>query len=370
MRQQDHAGMIADEAARWFLRLQDVAATPQTFREWQWWLNAAPEHRHMYEQMEETALRVSRVPTDPALPSADEMARDTYDGSVPLLAWKQRANAEISSGKRMHWSKLAVAAALACTTIAGGWLWMERARFARLDMNSHHTAPGERRVVELPDGSRVTLDADSALDTQFTATRRLLTLERGEAYFQVAKESDRTFVVQAGSAQVTAIGTAFNVRISEDRTVVAVTEGKVVFAVTPRISSTSPADPEQHLPSVRVSGTRPRLVAQVAAGEAVMYADEGNLQALPAHEAPLATTWLDGRRQYREEPLKYVLADLDRYTDRPIELADAQAGELQFTGTLNLQNSEAWLRGLSVALPVSVTKLPDGALLVRSLPAE
>jgi transmembrane sensor len=93
--------------------------------------------------------------------------------------------------------------------------------------------------------------------------------------------------------------------------------------------------------------------------------DDGNLQALPEHEAPLATAWLEGRRQYRNEPLRYVLADVDRYTGQKIELANEAAGDLRFTGTLNFQNSAAWLRGLSVALPVIVTQEDDGILLVK-----
>jgi transmembrane sensor len=107
-----------------------------------------------------------------------------------------------------------------------------------------------------------------------------------------------------------------------------------------------------------------QLVAQVEAGQAVAYAGDGGLQTLPAAEASLATSWLGGRRQYRNEPLQYVLADVDRYTGRRIEVADAETGALKFTGTLNLENSDAWLKGLSIALPVTVTQKADGTLLV------
>src|SRR5262249_46468625 len=154
---------------------------------------------------------------------------------------------------------------------------------------------------------------------------RALTLLRGEAFFQVAKNRAWPFIVRAGTTQVTAVGTAFNVRMSDNRTVVAVTEGRVEVATAPKPS----ALPTAHAPAA------PRLTAQVSAGEAISYVDDGNLQVLPSAEAPLATAWLNGRRQYRNEPLRYVLADVDRYTGKKIEVAGA-AGELRFTGTLNL----------------------------------
>ena len=113
----------------------------------------------------------------------------------------------------------------------------------------------------------------------------------------------------------------------------------------------------------------PRLTAQLAAGEAVSFLDDGNLHALPAAEASLATGWLGGRRQYRNEPLRYVLADIDRYTGGRIEIADEATGDLKFTGTLSLENRAAWLRGLSVALPVTVTTDVDGSMSVAPIKA-
>lgn len=337
---------VADEAARWFLRLQENTASSDTFLEWQQWVNAAPEHRTTYEEIEDTVLRLGRVSVMPKLPSAEEMAQDRYDGSEPIAQWQERR-----SGVR-RWQRYSIAAGLVLLVSGGAWLLDQHARFTQQGDYTYRTASGERQVVKLPDGSRVTLDADSSLDVQLSADRRSLTLERGEAYFEVSKDPQRPFVVRAGSTQVTAVGTAFNVRMSDDRTVVAVTEGKVEF-----VAMSPPA-------TAHASSTRPKLTAQVSAGEGVSYMDDGNLQALPEHEAPLATTWLEGRRQYLNEPLRYVLADVDRYTGQKIELADEATGDLCFTGTLNFKNSAAWLHGLSVALPVVVTRQEDGTLLV------
>ena len=359
---------VTDDAARWFLRLQENAASSQTFLEWQQWLNAAPAHRQAYEAIEDTVLRLGSLSAGPALPCAEELARDTYDGSLPIADWQQAKN---ESGARKQASsprwRFAVAAAVTIVAFGGGWLWLRQQHAAQLGEFAYQTLPGERHRIELPDGSRVTLDADSALDVGFTLERRSLTLKRGEAFFEVAKNPNRPFVVRAGSTQVTAIGTAFNVRIGDGRTVIAVTEGKVDFVAIPQLAVSPSAG---NAAPARVTDTRPRLTAQVAAGEGVSYLEDGNLQVLPAREAPLAVSWLGGRRQYRNEALRYVLADVDRYTGRAIELGNEAVGELRFTGTLNLSNSDAWLRGLSVALPVVVTEKPDGVLLIEQRGSE
>jgi transmembrane sensor len=230
---------------------------------------------------------------------------------------------------------------------------MRSSNVAGPESYAYRTLPGERRTVELREGSRVTLDANSVLTVRLGRDERALTLERGEAFFQVAKDASRPFVVRAGTTRVKALGTAFNVRMSGDRTVVAVTEGEVEFVADVPVAT--PA---------RVTNATSRLTAQVVAGEGLSYVDGGSLQTLSPREAPLATAWLNGRRQYRNEALRYVLADVDRYTGHQITVADEATGNLRFTGTLNLENSDAWLRGLSVALPVTVTREADGTLVV------
>jgi transmembrane sensor len=363
---------VADEAACWFVRLEQSAATAQTFIEWQQWLSAAPEHRRAYEQIEQTVLRLGSIATKPALPAADELEQDAYEGLQPVSEWQQacratdlrRASWRPWIEKTRNWHRVAIAAAGALLVAGAAWLWARQQYTGPLGVDrnvyTYQTSTGERRAVRLPEGSRVTLDANSVLTMRLAMTERALTLQRGEAFFEVAPDPDRPFVVRAGGARVTALGTAFNVRISGDRTVVAVTEGKVEL-----IADVPPSGNVKDRRAVASPISVPaRLSVQLTAGEGVSYIDNGNLQTLSTREAPLATGWLNGRRQYRNEPLRYVLADVDRYTGHSIRVADEATGDLRFTGTLNLESSDAWLRGLSVALPVTMTREPDGALVV------
>ncbi|HWK75486.1 MAG TPA: FecR domain-containing protein [Povalibacter sp.] len=250
---------------------------------------------------------------------------------------------------------LAVVGWLGVTFLSGSKAWQ--------GMLVYQTAPAQRQTVMLPDGSRVTLGADSAVSVELRADERMLRLTRGEAYFQVAKDAKRPFIVRAGEARVRAVGTEFNVRLSAQRTVVAVAEGTV------RVSA--PSSVEQASRGSRMTGIdrgleEPSILAtaQLGAGQAVSYEGESGLQALPAGDASLAITWLDGRRKYRNEPLRYVLADVHRYTGRRIEVANAETGALKFTGTLSMEGSDAWFKALAIALPVTIVQEVDGKLLV------
>jgi transmembrane sensor len=333
-----------EEAARWFLRLQEDDANAQTFLEWQRWLNASPEHRNAYDEIEQTALQL-RAPISPPLPSPEELAEDDYDGSIPIAQWQQQQRPT-----RMRSSlRYALAASVALAVSITSFVLYDhyRAQYSEL---TYQTAAGERREFELPEGSRVTLDADSFLKVDLTPQQRSLNLARGEGYFRVAKNPNRPFTVRAGGAQVRAVGTAFNVRLAQDRTVVAVTEGKVEVTAEPAL--------KLNIETAQLSSSPHAIKKPVAAGEAISYASSGELDLLPSADASAATSWLDGRRHYRNEPLRYVLADVRRYTGRQIDITDPAMRDLKFTGTVDIENIDAWLKALTLALPVALTEEP------------
>ena len=118
---------------------------------------------------------------------------------------------------RRRW---ALAAAIAMSLL-GAKLW--------LDFAAEHpsTAVGEIRQIPLEDGSRVTLDTGSRVDVQYKAQTRLITLERGGALFDVAKDPLRPFVVKAGHTRIRAVGTSFVVRRSDKGEEVIVIHGAV-----------------------------------------------------------------------------------------------------------------------------------------------
>jgi transmembrane sensor len=406
----------SEDAARWFLRLEEASASPDTFVTWQRWLSAAPENKESFDEIVDVVTILDRADLASSLPSAAEMAADAYTGSVPVSDFltRRRPTGEeketvASARPDAYWSPLrqgarrkslvtklryAAAAGLIAVAVAGALLSSVALRPWRQGHFAYSTAPGERKEFTLRDGSRVTLDADSALNVDFTPGGRSLNLARGEAFFQVAKDPARPFVVSASGTQVRAIGTKFDVRIADRRMVVAVVEGAVQMtspAATPSPSHSGAPGIETHLTGFGSGDAQPpdgrdgppvdpsiETATRITAGQAVAYADDKGVERLSnSDSSSLATAWLGGRRQYRNEPLKDVLADVDRYTGKHFEVANTATGKLQFTGTLDLNNSDAWLKALSIALPVTITRKPNGVLLVSlnysqkaSLPSE
>src|SRR5580698_2030749 len=162
---------------------------------------------HSPDRDEQLESRVRRwIADDPRHAAAFEQATDEWrrNGNIPWFPL-QRVPKPTHARKGMRTTRAALAgmaalcAALACAIY-----------FLRDDTLA--TGPSEQRIVDLSDGSQVTLDANSRVVIQFDEAVRKITLKRGEALFDVAKDRSRPFVVIAGDRKVIAVGTSFEVR--------------------------------------------------------------------------------------------------------------------------------------------------------------
>lgn len=211
------------------------------------------------------------------------------------------------------------------------------------------TQPGRIGRLPLPDGSELTLDAESAVDVRLLATRREVTLLRGGAFFAVARDVTRPFVVRAGGARVTVLGTRFAVEMDAQgvQTVVrvAVESGRVAVQ---GVHGGSSADALELGPgdTARVSGLADPQRTQPRSADAV---------------APWRTGWLD----FDQAPLAEAATQLNRY--RPaarVAVAPAVAA-LPVLARVNIARSTQWLQSLPTVLPVSVDVAADGSVAIR-----
>ena len=228
---------------------------------------------------------------------------------------------------------------------------------AWLVLRSEHqvleTATAEQRSVRLPDGSRVTLAAETRLVIESRSDQRAVRLERGEAYFEVAHDPTRPFVVRVTNHEAIAVGTAFNVEAQGDRMTVTVTEGVVRLRTvrTERNSATTASIDAQEL--------------KLAVGDRAA-ADRNGEHSLPAaSQVELVAAWRDGRLEYLQQPLQAVIDDVNRYTEHKIIIADSSVGELLFTGTVLLDGVDAWLKALHGTFPVEIVEQGDRRVLQR-----
>jgi transmembrane sensor len=206
---------------------------------------------------------------------------------------------------------------------------------------------GERRAIALRDGSRLTLDTDTEVLVDLTATRRSLKLRRGRALFEVAKDRDRPFVVEAGRHQVTALGTEFSVSLDHRATRVILAEGRV--SIKPFASNAmTPAAAEATLKPGQ------SFVATGLDGGTVSAADLGS-----------DMLWRQGMVSFQDISLRTAVAELNRYNERQIELHGDGTGALRVSGVFRTDSPDRFAGMVGELLPVKVRR-NGGAIVIEA----
>lgn len=208
---------------------------------------------------------------------------------------------------------------------------------------AYRTAVGGVEAVALSDGSNVTLNTNSEIRVVVTDTQRRVDLKRGEAFFEVAKDSARPFVVMAGGQRIVAVGTQFSVRRSEsdaDEVSVVVTEGRV--RVGPAAGAAAALPP-----------------AEVAAGSIARSGAAGVLiQPRPARPVEDYVSWRSGYLVFHETAMAEVVAEFNRYNTTKLVINDSTVASIHIGGNFRSTNVEAFVRLLEdgFAAPIRVER--------------
>jgi transmembrane sensor len=207
----------------------------------------------------------------------------------------------------------------------------------------------------------------------YTGKRRLIFLDRGEASFSVAHNSQRPFTVFAGGGTITAIGTQFDVRRDIDPTgrgehvVVTVSNGTVevgppmttvpvdipdlVDVTTPKLSTAAGADSNQWAP------------ARLVKGQELTYSSGGPQGKIERVNLEEVSAWREGRLEFRHTPFRALIPRVNRYSRKPIVLGDGDVGDLTYSGTVFEGQVQDWLNALQTLYPIEVAETPDSFVL-------
>ena len=297
------ADAVAEDAARWFVRLRKEAATGEDWLAFEAWLAAAPAHAAAYDRLESAWVALEDV--DPAVlePSGDLAAARRHRAGVSRRAW------------------LAAGAGLAASVavgVVGYQAWPERAA-----AQTYRTALGETREIVLADGSHVHLNADSSLRVTLKRRERRVEMAEGEAAFDVAHDPGRPFLIRVGDREVRVVGTEFNLRHRSGA--IALTVRRGIVEVRPADDPTAPA-------------------TRVVRGQRLTHRRGAAVSTLTTAEPDAAFGWTRGQLVYEAAPLSEVAADLSRSLGTPIRPADAATGALRFSGVLVVDRPDAVLR--------------------------
>lgn len=323
---------VRAEARDWLMRLQSEDLSTEEIVGWETWIGEDVAHQVAYDAVSEAWALASM--TEIRRPTALEMLRDEYNGAVPIRVWSRRR-----PPVRLAWAASVAAVAVLALGALGWTAWNAAGDEAA---RQFATGVAEHNQVMLSDGSDVRMAAMTDLQVDFDRGRRDIALKRGEALFKVAHDKSRPFVVATRQAEITAVGTAFDVHILPSETVVSVTEGVV-----------------------RVVPAGGRAPVRVAAGHRLTASRAGVRIAEIGVDTLSSTPWLEGRLEYRNQPLSDVLQDVNRYARTQLVLGDAAAGRLDFTGTVQIASVEDWAHALPGVFPLRVENA-GGKVVVRS----
>jgi transmembrane sensor len=211
------------------------------------------------------------------------------------------------------------------------------------------TARGEIRRLPLQDGSVATINTNSELHIRLDDDGRRIALEKGQAWFQVAKDRTRPFVVDAGIAQARAVGTAFSVIRGEDGVQVAVTEGSV--AVWPSDSS--------------------GMMTILQAGQFANFrsASAGPVVGSAPEDIERALAWRNGEIALENESLAEAIAQFNRYNRQQMVLADPSLADERLVGLFKIDKPADFAAMLSASLDVEVKASPTEIRIARKTAA-
>ncbi len=311
-RRHDYHDRIIDEAADWFIRLQDSDVDTKDREAFSDWLSASSEHVREYLALANLHAEIAEAPGTVSSNELIDLARATNSQNViPLheaatatgleLA-PQSSNARIAGRRGRVWAIALLA--LVCV------LWLHP------DDNAtpYTTGIGEQKSFPLADGSLITLNAVSSVHVHFTNHFRDVQLISGEALFTVAKNPNRPFRVLINDGVIQAVGTQFNVYHRGDDTTVTVVEGTV--RVSGGLSSADTAN------WVRVKAGQRAHVGAKAAPIIVNEADPS-----------VDTSWRERRLVFQSRPLSEVVAEFNLYNETALVISDPRLNEVRVSGS-------------------------------------
>jgi len=296
-----------DAAVAWHVRLQSDAATGDDWLAFEDWLSAAPEHQAAYDEVEALWSILDEATPEPV----------AAGNVTPLMRRKPVTR---------RWAGVGIAASLALATAVGLGVW-----YTPGPPQTYDTAPGERRTVALADGSTITLNGGSHVSVRMDRRERHVEMADAEAVFDVAKDPDRPFIIEAGERQIRVVGTHFNVLRRDDETTVTVNRGVV---------------------EVRPGGAKggPPL-ARLQKGQTLSHHTGPGVDTVRAADPAAAMAWTEGRLVFQGERLDAVAKTMNRYVRKPI-VVDPRAAALPVTATLTIGPETQMVDALAAFLPV------------------
>jgi transmembrane sensor len=329
---------IEAAAAAWFAKREAEGWTPEQQSELAAWLEQSTAHRIAFLRVCEARKRFGEL---------DSLTMDRAPGAIPdrgTWVWSPlplEALRTVAVAPRAWFHRIGRSATAAMTLVVLAAVGLASWYVARQG-SSYRTEVGQVRSIPLEDGSHVTLDTGSRIQVAVTANERRIDLIHGDAYFEVAKDPMRPFVVSVNRARVVAVGTQFYVERDDDGLIVLVTAGKIRLE--------RPAESPQ----------------EVAAGsQARVDASELRISHPTDMELEAMLGWRNGYLLFRDTSLVEAVAKFNRYTHKKMLIEDPSIAGIRIGGHFRLDDVQGFLWLLKSGFPINVDERGDRIVLTK-----
>lgn len=347
------------EAREWFLLQQERELNASEQEAFEAWAQEDILHQECFQQLHQIWN---------GLAEAAALAQAPQRQPSGILSWHQKISAWFSGGVfsdgffsssvgaalNMRWAIASVAA----TVIVVSAVWITAVNFPVVPAPQvYSTGISEVKEIPLSDGSLVTLGADSRMLVDFQQDSRHVSLSKGQAFFDVAKNREKPFYVATHHATVRVVGTRFEVYQNLDQVKVSVEEGVVevvrnAVKKTPELLSNDTSSIKNALDKrVLTAGHQVRTSAQIM----------GEVTELNDLEV---ASWRQGRLVYRDAQLSDVIADVNRYRQGEILLGTEPLKHVRITTSFSVEQVDTVVSMLEKSLPLSVHYESEGRVLI------
>ena len=314
---------IRERAAGWVAKLDAGNMTAHDLKELKTWIEQSPMHVEELEYM-----------------------ADIWDKLDVLAEYREIIIAPRKSLFARFWVPASIAASLAILSF--GLLFVTGDFQSRPEIQTvqiHETEIGEQKALRLSDGSNIRMNTASRLRVEYEEAVRTVYLYQGEAFFDVQADSQRPFVVETPKGTITAIGTAFSVRLGKPVIQVTVSEG--VVKLSGRMGDETRTS--------RISSPREQEPAMLTAGQSASFdKDLSSIETLEPRKIIQRLAWRDGMLIFEGDTLESVIKEVSRYTPIEIHISDPDLKQVRIGGYFRIGEIDSLLKALKKGFGVRV----------------
>jgi len=331
---------IKEQAALWLVKMDSAQLNAEELSDFEAWINTSDFHLTYFNKMAKNWESLSAL-----TPLADAYPIDSFkkagSGSKNTNGWERFLARPALAGYAM--------AILLSVTIILKWDVTKT--------QTYQTAAGEHASYTLDDGSMIALNTNTQITVRYSKHRRIVNLEHGEANFEVAKNKERPFIVEAGGGLVWAVGTVFDVRSINNSVDVVVSEGTI--KVYSDISANS------HSVALNVPVVSSSTEAIVTAGNGIQYQKiVGKIIPLTEKARMIRLAWINGSLIFDGETLEKAIEEISRYTNTKIIISDSDIKSMRIGGHYKIKDIDALLFTLGKSFNIKVSKDEQGKIIL------